>query len=79
MSNLSASKGFKVTIGGVSALIGIIVGLQPYLSLKTIAENHASEIKQLKVKADVDHDLIIKMSTDIQYIKESMQEFRRQK
>lgn len=73
------TKGFKVTLSGIVAIIGIIGALQPYLNLKAASENQAQDIKTLKLKAEVDHDIIIKMSSDIQYIKEGMQEFRRSK
>lgn len=73
------TKGFKITLSGIVSLIVILGGLQPYLNLKAASENQAKELYTLKLKSEIDHDIIIKMSTDIQYIKEGMQDIRRGK
>jgi hypothetical protein len=70
------SKAFKVTVGSVSAVVGIAVALVPYVNLVQRVDAHDTEIKSMRTKAESDHDLTIKMSSDITYIKETVQDLK---
>jgi hypothetical protein len=63
------SRGLKVTLGGVASAVGIFIALQPYFTLKEKVERHSEEIRTLKTKIEVDHDLLIKIAGDVGYIK----------
>lgn len=63
-----------VSIKTVIALIGIITGcfgaFQSYAILPYRLQEVEKKAELARLKAEVDHDLIIKMSSDISYIRE---------
>jgi len=74
---MPSRQGFKITLGSIAAAIGIITALAPYLSLKERVESNAIAIKINKEKADADHDILIKTSSDVSYIKNDISDIKK--
>lgn len=64
-----ASKGLKITLGGIVSVITIVTFSLPYLELKTQAGNFKKELETLKTRVELDHDLIIRMSSDLSHVR----------
>lgn len=69
MSMNTATKGFKITMGGIASFVAVVIAIQPYMNLKAAQENLQNEVRAIKVKTDLDHDLIIKMSSDVSWMR----------
>ena len=65
------NKGAKITVGGILTFMAFLAALQPYLDLKAQVKTNTEEIKTLKEISKLDHDIIIKMSTQIDYIEKA--------
>jgi hypothetical protein len=65
-----------VSLKSVTTVVGVIVGLfgayQSYAILPYKVEENRKRIELMENRTTMDHELIIKMSMDIQYIKENM-------
>lgn len=64
--------GAKITLGSIATLVGIMIAIQPYLDLKTLAAQHSAKIEKLEQQARVDHDLIIQIAADVGYMRREM-------
>jgi hypothetical protein len=64
-----SGKGLKITLGTIVSVISVIVFITPYLELKARADQHSSEIRELRMQQKSDHDLIIEMFSDIKHIR----------
>lgn len=73
---MASSRSFKWTIGGVATIVGIFIALQPYFSVKDRQEHSSEEMKVMKKEAREDHDLLIKVSTEMVGIKENVSEIK---
>lgn len=66
---MTSSRGIKVTLGGIAAAVGLLVTISPYLSMKEKVEHLSEEIKILKYKKDIDHDLLVKVVRDMDHVR----------
>ncbi len=73
MSNTPyTSRGFKWSLTSIGAVLGLIITVSPYFNLVNRVQAAESEIKAMKQKYEIDHDLLIQISSDIRYIKEQV-------
>lgn len=73
---MASSRGFKLTLSGVAAAVGIFIAFQPYIVLKDKVEINTKDIGVLKNKFDSDHDVLIKVSVDFTRLKEDVSEIK---
>lgn len=73
---MASSRSFKWTVGGVATLVGIFIALQPYFSVKDRQEHSSEEMKVIKKEAREDHDLLIKVATEVTGLKEDVGEIK---
>lgn len=74
--NLQNSRSLKNILAAVASVIALIAAAQPYLNV--VAENKVqdSKINLLEQQQKTDHDTIIRMSSDITYIRETVKELK---
>lgn len=72
MSNALNSRGFKLTLGSLATVVGLLMVATPYLNVVARQDSQAAEIKELKTIQTVDHDTLIRMSSDLHYVKENI-------
>jgi hypothetical protein len=65
-----------VPIKSITTMVGIVVGLfgayQSYAILPYKVEENRKRLEIMETKAAMDHEMLVKMSMDIQYIKENI-------
>lgn len=70
MPTHNLSVGFKSTLAAVGVIIACLTAYTPYASLKQRLDGVDNAAKALQVKTELDHDILIRLSTDVQYIKD---------
>lgn len=77
MSNTSLnSKGFKWTLSSLGGVIALLVFATPYLNITAQQSSQAAETKELKKNQVQDHDTLIRLESDVRYIRENVNDIK---
>ncbi len=70
------SKEFTVSLSALLAVSATLIALKPVYAVANAAETNAINISVLKGKQEQDHDVLVRMANDIDYIKQYIREQR---